>query len=349
MKPCLDLLATCPFQSQPRQLADKIMNYESVTSIVTSAARAPNPTLWQHTVMLVKSSRPPGWTFGPILYGIGAIHSGSIPKSSGLLVVCLAQIFTLSFPLCIVVFGINDVYDYTSDLLNPRKSSTSLEGTILPPAHHAFVYRAAVTSSALTLGVSLLPYLCAPSNLGLWQTHVPALSTAALVALGWMYSAPPFRFKEVPILDSVSNGLIVWLSWFVGFSSCCALVGRRWDITDIPSKGLVLGLVTASVHALGAAADIEADMIAGQRTVATVLGRRGCAGLGAVAYAVAMTTEKPSSIFGTYLIGGFGVMLSVCAYPTPAWVHRAFQVIVFWTVGMALLWFGARLRGKGER
>ncbi|KAG8745505.1 hypothetical protein FRC10_007852 [Ceratobasidium sp. 414] len=260
-----------------------MVNYGSITSLVSSAALAPNPTLWQHLVMLVKSSRPPGWTFGPILYGIGAIHSGVIPKSFGALVICLTQIATLSFPLCIVVFGINDIHDYASDLLNPRKSATSLEGTILPPAHHAFVHRAAVTSSAITLGISLLPYLSARPAVGPWEAYAPTVSTAALVALGWMYSAPPFRLKEIPIVDSLSNGLIVWLSWFVGFSSCCALVGRRWGVDDIPSKGYVLGLVTASVHALGAAADIEADVAAGQRTVATVLGRRGCAVLGAAA------------------------------------------------------------------
>ncbi|QRW11839.1 UbiA family prenyltransferase [Ceratobasidium sp. AG-Ba] len=324
------------------------MNYESIASIVSSAASASNPTLWQHLVMLVKSSRPPGWTFGPILYGIGAIHSGAIPKSLGSLAVCVAQIATLSFPLCIVVFGVNDVYDYASDLLNPRKSATSLEGTILPPAYHAFVHRAAVTSSALTVGVSLLPYLFTQPASGLLQTYAPVVSTSALVALGWMYSAPPFRLKEVPVVDSISNGLIVWLSWFIGFSSCCALAGRRWDIATIPSKGYVLGLVTASVHALGAAADIEADVAAGQRTVATVLGRRGCAIIGAAAYAVALTTESPASIFGAYLAGGLGVMLSVCVYPSPAWVHRAFQVIVFWTVGMSVLWFGARLGGKSS-
>ncbi|KAG8779303.1 hypothetical protein FRC12_024430 [Ceratobasidium sp. 428] len=323
-----------------------MINYGSVTSLVSSAALAPNPTLWQHLVMLVKSSRPPGWTFGPILYGIGAIHSGVIPKSLSALGVCVTQIATLSFPLCIVVFGVNDIYDYASDLLNPRKSATSLEGTILPPAHHGFVHTAAITSSAITLGISLLPYLYAHHTVGTWQAYSPSISTAVLVALGWAYSAPPFRLKEIPIVDSLSNGLIVWLSWFVGFSSCCALVGKRWDLASIPSKGYVLGLVTASVHALGAAADIEADIAAGQRTVATVIGRRGCAILGAVAYALAMTTESPASIFGAYLAGGLGIMLAVCIYPSPAWVHRAFQIIVFWTVIMAVLWFGARIKDK---
>ncbi|CAE6424179.1 unnamed protein product [Rhizoctonia solani] len=327
------------------------MNYERLTTLISSAALAPKPTLWQHLIMLIKSSRPPGWTFAPILYGIGAIHSGMIPKTLSTLAVCLSQIATLSFPLCIVVFGVNDVYDYETDIRNPRKSATSLEGTILPPAHHDFVYRAAITASVITIATSILPSTFTPiiSSNGAFQTYAPVFTTAALVALGWMYSAPPARFKEVPVIDSISNGLIVFLSWFLGYVSCRALAGDRglgWKLPDVPSKGYVLGLVTASVHALGAAADIDADLAAGQRTVGTVLGSRGCALLGVVAYGLALLTETFASIFGIYLIGGLGLMLSVCVVPTPSWVHQAFRVIVVWTVGMSALWFGAKLTKK---
>ncbi|KDN35771.1 hypothetical protein RSAG8_11333, partial [Rhizoctonia solani AG-8 WAC10335] len=320
------------------------MNYERLTTLVSSAALAPKPTLWQHLIMLIKSSRPPGWTFAPILYGIGAIHSGMIPKTLSALAVCLSQIATLSFPLCIVAFSINDVYDYETDIRNPRKSATSLEGTILPPAHHDFVYRAAITASIITIATSMLPPAFSPSvssSSSTFQTYAPVLTTMALVALGWMYSAPPARFKEVPIIDSISNGLIVFLSWFLGYASCRALTGDRglrWSIADIPSKGYVLGLVTSSVHALGAAADIDADLAAGQRTVGTVLGSRGCATLGVVSYGLALLTEPLASIFGVYLAGGLGIMLSVCVVPTPVlhtyfWVHHAFKGIVFWTAG----------------
>lgn len=192
-------------------------------------------------------------------------------------------------PSILVVFGVNDIYDYASDLLNPRKSATSLEGAILPPAHHPFVRRAAIVSTAAVLAASTLPtfYVSSAVSLGAsWQPYSPIISTAALLSLGWMYSAPPARLKEVPVIDSISNGLIVWLSWFIGFSSCRVLAGQsglQWGLVDVPSKGYVIGLVTASVHALGAAADIEADVAAGQRTIATVLGRRACAFLGAVA------------------------------------------------------------------
>ncbi|KAL5635194.1 hypothetical protein ACGC1H_003032 [Rhizoctonia solani] len=195
----------------------------------------------------------------------------------------------------------------------------------------------------------MLPFTFSPAasmSNSTFQTYTPMLTTTALVALGWMYSAPPVRLKEVPIIDSIANGLIVFLSWFLGYASCRALAGDRgpgWNITSIPSKGYVLGLVTSSVHALGAAADIDADLAAGQRTVGTVLGSQGCAALGVFAYGLALLTEPLASIFGVYLIGGLSVMLSVCVVPTPTWVHYAFKIIVFWTVGMSFLWFGAKL------
>lgn len=325
------------------------MNYGTITSYVSSAALAPKPTLRQRLVILVKSSRPPGWTFGPILYGIGAIHSAIIPKTLGALAISATQIAALGFPLCIVVFGINDIYDYASDLLNPRKSATSLEGAILPPPHHPFVRRAAIISTGIVLATSMLPTFYDSSVVSLgtsWQSCSPVMSTTALLALGWMYSAPPARLKEVPVVDSISNGLIVWLSWFIGFSSCRVLAGQsglQWGLADIPSKGYVIGLVTASVHALGAAADIEADVAAGQRTIATVLGRRGCTLLGATAYLIALTIEDPMSIFGVYLIGGLGIMLSACVFPSQTWVHRAFQAVVSWTVLSAGVWFVVRI------
>ncbi|KAL5639399.1 hypothetical protein ACGC1H_006790 [Rhizoctonia solani] len=262
------------------------MNYGTVTSYLSSAALAPRPSLQQRFVMLVKSSRPPGWMFGPILYGVGVIHSGVIPKSTGALTISAVQIATLGFPLCIVVFGINDIHDYKSDVLNPRKSVTSLEGTVLPPAHHDFVQKSAITSSVVIILVSMTPtsYILSGNELeATWQLYSPALSTILLVTLGWVYSAPPLRLKEMPVIDSISNGLIVWLSCFVGFTSVRVMMGNLdWGLVDIPTKSYMLGLVTASVHALGAAADIEADIAVGQRTIATRIGRRGCALIAAV-------------------------------------------------------------------
>ncbi|KAG9118481.1 hypothetical protein FRC07_006991 [Ceratobasidium sp. 392] len=254
--------------------------------------------------MLILTSRPAGWGCAPVLYAIGVIHSGMIPKSSSALSFTLLRVAFLGFPLCIgrfshlwwfkhvaddltfpelVVFGVNDVYDYDSDLANPRKSGTSFQGTILPQPYHGFVIQAAAISSLITVGASLLlcQYACTASS-G-WQGYMPLVSTAALVAVGWMYSAPPFRLKEAPFADSLSNGVIIWLAWFVGFCSSRVLAGQPWSLADIPTRALTLIPISASVHALAAAADMKADLAAGHRTIATFVGVRGCAAFGAAA------------------------------------------------------------------
>ena len=158
------------------------------------------------------------------------------------------------------MFGVNDVYDYESDLRNPRKTATSLEGGVLAPTFHADVLRAATVSSLVVLVPSLL-------------TRNPQNVAAAvfLVVLSWQYSAPPLRLKEVPAIDSISNGVIVFLTWFIGFSAA----GK--GIAEAPSKGYMMSLCTAGVHALAAVADIDADRAAGMRTLAVVLGARPAA------------------------------------------------------------------------
>lgn len=70
------------------------------------------------------------------------------------------------------------------------------------------------------------------------------------------------------MLDSLSNGLIVFLAWFCGFSF------SGLGLSQAPSKGFMLSLCTTAIHALGAVIDVEADTAAGQRTIATALGQR---------------------------------------------------------------------------
>ena len=99
----------------------------------------------------------------------------------------------------------------------------------------------------------------------------------ALLVLSWQYSAPPPRFKERPLLDSISNGAIVDLAYLAGYTAG----GGRLDAQMLRLRGHVLGLCTTGVHALGAAVDVDADAAAGQRTIATVFGPRIAIAFGA--------------------------------------------------------------------
>lgn len=53
----------------------------------------------------------------PLVFIIGLYYS-----NANLSLTYLVQIVILSFPFSIILYGINDLYDYNSDKLNPRKN-----------------------------------------------------------------------------------------------------------------------------------------------------------------------------------------------------------------------------------
>lgn len=56
--------------------------------------------------------------------------------------------------------------------------------------------------------------------------------------------------------------------------------------------------------------------------------------------ATAVAIEDLRTIFGVYVLGGF--FITAAAAVNISWIHRSFQVVVYWTVTMAMIWFGAR-------
>ena len=134
------------------------------------------------------------------------------------------------------------------------------EGGVLDPAHHSDVLNAAYLSTIFVIFSALVN-----------RRRDNTLAAILLVFLGWQYSSPPLRLKEVPILDSLSNGGIVFLAWYCGFS----FSGKT--ISEVPSNGVILSLCTVGIHALAAVVDSESDFAAGQKTIATSLGKRAAA------------------------------------------------------------------------
>ena len=149
---------------------------------------------------------------GPILYAIGVVHSHVIPRSCVSLLRAGLHVFVLSIPLCIsmwlshcpeplsmspplVVFGVNDVYDYESDKRNPPKLVDGIVGKLLHPIFHSDVLKAAYGSTVFIITSALMT-----------GGRKNVIETILLVVLGWQYSSPLLCLKEIPVLDSLSNG-----------------------------------------------------------------------------------------------------------------------------------------------
>lgn len=159
-------------------------------------------------------------------------------------------------PYNLAMYGINDVFDYASDLANPRKGG--IEGALLSPRiHRATLWAAAVTN------IPFLVYLVAVGSPVAWMWL--AISVFAVIA----YSAPGLRFKERPFLDSVTSSLHFVTPAVVGLALAEAVV--------TPTAVVVLVsffLWGMAAHAFGAVQDIGPDREAGIGSVATVIGAR---------------------------------------------------------------------------
>lgn len=199
-------------------------------------------------VPLIKISRPRFWfyTFGPYLLGIaGAAASRADFLDWRILLFGLYFVF----PANLLIYGVNDIFDYETDRLNAKKQNYE---SLLPPSKHRWVWTAILVTN--------VPFLIAAV---IFSPHY-AVPLGGFLFFSIFYSARPVRAKGIPILDSAFN--ILYL--FPGIFGYLVLSGE-WP----PLRLLIAGaLWTAAMHAYSAVPDIEADKSAGLSTIGTLLG-----------------------------------------------------------------------------
>ena len=181
----------------------------------------------------------------------------------------LGSLFFL-IPYNLLMYGINDVFDYESDLRNPRKGG--IEGSLLEPRWHRITVVSAVASS--------LPFI-------LYLTLVGSSQST-----GWLYffiftviaySAKGLRFKEKPFLDSLTSA-----SHFVGPMVFGLSLGGA-NLTDPVLLALIAAFTLWGIgsHAFGAVQDVIADREGGIASIATVIGARATVWFSFFAYLLA--------------------------------------------------------------
>lgn len=168
------------------------------------------------------------------------------------------------FPANLLIYGVNDIFDYETDILNEKKRG--YEALVTPERRKTLMFWILTTN---------LPFIVAAIVFA--TTALPWV--AGFIFFSIFYSAPPIRAKTKPFLDSAFNVLYVMPGLFA-----YSLVSN-----DFPPLKLVIaaGCWTAAMHAYSAIPDIDADKRAGLRTIATVCGAYAtlaiCAGLYAAA------------------------------------------------------------------
>ena len=185
-------------------------------------------------------------------------------------------------PYNFAMYGINDVFDYQSDLRNPRKGG--VEGALLDPRWHRLVL-----GLSGILALPFVVYLVVVGSPASWVAL--AVSLFAVVA----YSAAGLRFKERPVLDSLTSS-----THFVSPAVYGLLLAGA---TFTPALLAVLAaffLWGAASHAFGAVQDVVADREGGIGSIATVIGARRTVRLSVVLYLLAgillLATEWPGPL-----------------------------------------------------
>lgn len=231
-------------------------------------------------------SRPISWVNTAYPFAAGYIFTGG----EDYLTLIVGSLFFL-IPYNLMMYGVNDVFDYESDLNNPRKGG--IEGAIAQKKLHPFILKSVVWSN--------IPFIFV---LGLFGDFNSSLVLALLIFFVLAYSMPKLRFKEIPVLDSITSSI-----HFVG-PLVFALFLTNSLIPALPyvMAFFLWGLASQS---FGAIQDILPDKKAGIGSIATVLGARNTVYFSLVLYMLSTALVFMQNTFGSQLVACAGLLYVV--------------------------------------
>lgn len=208
---------------------------------------------------LFKVSRPISWVNTAYPFAATYIILGG--KLDGLFFI--GTLFFL-IPYNLLMYGINDVYDYESDIRNSRKNS--LEGAAETKKFHpTILWTSVITAAPFSIALILLTPIQA------------AAIFAALIFFVIAYSVKGLRFKEIAFLDSITSsihfvGPMVFAVAITGFQP------KAWPFA------LALFLWGIASHAFGAVQDVIPDRRGKLQSIATMIGARATVWLSTILY-----------------------------------------------------------------
>ncbi len=158
------------------------------------------------------------------------------------------------FAYNLLLYGINDIYDYESDVKNPRKNS--VEGGLVDKKKHQALW--------LVIAAANIPFL---GYLLYTSSNIARIMLGLTVLFCFTYSAKPFRFKEIPFLDSINSAL-----HFVSPLLFGLLYGNT---TNMYWPAIIAFMLWGMAsQAMGSIQDIKPDRAANIASIATVMGAR---------------------------------------------------------------------------
>ncbi len=270
-------------------------------------------------LFLLKISRPRFWiyVFGPFL--VGSVAAAEHPND------LLTSNFWLFLPFFLfsanlLIYGINDIFDYETDVLNAKKQAYE---TLVVPDRRRELW--------IAISLANLPFLVATA----FQGVLPILAMLAFLFFSIFYSAPPIRAKTKPLLDSAFNILYVFPAIFGYF--LLGGVNLAWQIC------LAAAFWTMAMHAYSAVPDIESDLSAGLNTIATWLGGKKTLVFCLILYVLSgVLTFKYLGFLSLFASIAYAAMMIISLFGYSQ--ERIFSVYRYFPmlntiIGFALFWY----------
>jgi 4-hydroxybenzoate polyprenyltransferase len=160
--------------------------------------------------------------------------------------------FYFLIPANVFLYGVNDYWDYETDILNPKKEDKEYRVTLNERKN---LNRINISILFFSLFLIMLQF-----------DNIQRLITGLFVFLSNFYSAKPLRFKDKPILDSASNILYIMPGVLAYYLSS----------GNLPSAIVIVAgfLHTFSMHLFSAIPDIDFDKKTKIKTTAVFLGKQ---------------------------------------------------------------------------
>ncbi|HRH24745.1 MAG TPA: prenyltransferase [Candidatus Paceibacterota bacterium] len=202
---------------------------------------------------VIKVSRPRFWLYEAATFGL----VGTVGALQGLSFFSDWRywVFALYFliPANILIYGINDIFDYETDKLNPKKGDGAYEA-LVPPERQRSLWK-------WILLTNIPFFFFVPHSIEL------ILSFLAFVFFASFYSAKPIRAKAKPFIDSLFSAGHYVATGVFGYYLAGGIA--------FPTVGVIAGMLWAvAMHAYSAVPDIKADLGAGLHTIAIMIGEK---------------------------------------------------------------------------
>eukprot|EP00928_Gymnodinium_smaydae_P100136 TRINITY_DN9756_c0_g2_i1.p1 TRINITY_DN9756_c0_g2~~TRINITY_DN9756_c0_g2_i1.p1 ORF type:complete len:494 (-),score=32.14 TRINITY_DN9756_c0_g2_i1:295-1776(-) len=220
-------------------------------------------------LLMIKIARPHLWNFMLGGYFRGRRDRCLLFGRCSFAFSDVVDMAVIALPISFYLYGVNDLNDIKSDLVNSRKLGSGHNDSELCYQDPRHTEKKKELMNQLLVMSLLVVFLW----WSLQATLIQFLASGLFLFLAWSYSAPPLRTKEVPFLD------VIWncgykLTYFIGLAFLQSTKQHEFVASELFNAKTLLGMALA----IGPMCiDRDADRKAGHNTLIVRYGPQGAA------------------------------------------------------------------------